>query len=413
MSEAQTADLALMRELNERIVLNLIRQQGPISRAELARRRNLSRSTISSIINTLITTNLVHETGMGDSQGGRRPIMLAFNYQSSYVIGVELATTTVTVLLTDLAATVQRRAQRAFDIAAGPDVCLPQIVELIAAVVREAGVPVEKLLGVGVGVPGPLAYATGRPVAPPVMPGWHNAPLRRWLERALHLPIFVENDANLGALAEHRWGAAQGWHNLAYVYLGSAGIGAGLILDGRLYRGDIGSAGEIGHLIIDEDGPLCPCGSFGCLEAVAGTPALRAQARALGLHADTICAIVALAQQGDPQAIALIRAAGEQLGIAIASLLNMINPGCVVLGGDLTAAGALLLEPLQAMLRRCGLTAAVDHVAIGLGTLGDDVVAIGAVSLVVQHIFSTPSLLHLPNSADQMAAHELALRSEV
>jgi len=413
MSEAQTADLALMRELNERIVLNLIRQQGPISRAELARRSNLSRSTISSIINTLITTNLVHETGMGDSQGGRRPIMLAFNYQSSYVIGVELATTTVTVLLTDLAATVQRRAQRAFDIAAGPDVCMPQVVELIRAVVREAGVPVEKLLGVGVGVPGPLAFATGRPVAPPVMPGWHDVPLRRWLERALHLPIFVENDANLGALAEHRWGAAQGWHNLAYVYLGSAGIGAGLILDGRLYRGDIGSAGEIGHLMVDEDGPLCPCGSFGCLEAVAGTPALRAQARALALPADTICAIVALAHQGDPLATTIIRSAGEQLGIAISSLLNMINPGCVVLAGDLTAAGALLLEPLQAMLRRCGLAAAVEHVAIGLGTLGDDVVAIGAVSLVVQHIFSTPSLLHLPNSADQMAAQGLALRSEI
>jgi N-acetylglucosamine repressor len=413
MSEAQTADLALMRELNERIVLNLIRQQGPISRAELARRSNLSRSTVSSIINTLITTNLVHETGMGDSQGGRRPIMLVFNYQSSYVIGVELAATTLTVLLTDLAATVQRQAQRAMDVAAGPEVCIPQVVELIEAVVREAGVPVEKLLGVGIGVPGPLAYATGRPVAPPVMPGWHDVPLRRRLERALQLPIFVENDANLGALAEHRWGAAQGWRNMAYVYLGSTGIGAGLILDGRLYRGDIGSAGEIGHLMVDEDGPLCHCGSCGCLEAVAGTPALLAQARTLELPADHIRAIVALACQGEPRAATIIREAGEHLGIAISSLLNMINPGCVVLGGDLTAAGTLLLEPLQAMLRRCGLAAAVEHVEIGLGTLGDDVVAIGAVSLVVQHIFSTPSLLHLPNSADQMAAQGLALRSEV
>lgn len=387
MSEAQTADLALMRELNERIVLNLIRQQGPISRAELARRSNLSRSTVSSIINTLITSNLVHETGMGDSQGGRRPIMLAFNHQSSYVIGAELSTATLTVLLTDLAATVQRRAQCALDIAAGPDACLPRVVELIERVVREAGVPAEKLLGAGIGVPSPLAYASGRPVNPPVLPGWHDAPLRPWIERALRLPVFVENDANLGALAEQRWGAAQGRRNVAYIYHGSAGIGAGLILDGRLYRGDVGSAGEIGHLIVDEHGPPCRCGVRGCLEAVAGAPRLLAQARAHGLPSDHVRRIVALALQGAPPALAIVREAGEHLGVAISSLLNMINPGCVVIGGELAQAGDALLGPLQAMLRRCSLPAAVAHVAVEPGALGDDVIALGAVSLVMQQIF--------------------------
>jgi predicted NBD/HSP70 family sugar kinase len=398
-----------MRELNERIVLNLIRQEGSISRAELARRSNLSRSTISSIINALIAADLVRETGMGDSRGGRRPIMLEFNNQSRYVIGIELATTTLTVLLADLAATIHRRARRPLEVAAGPDACIPQVVDLVTAIIHEAGLPAEKILGVGVGVPGPLAYATSRPIAPPAMPGWHDVPLRALLEQALGRRVFVENDANLGALAEHRWGAAQGWRNVAYVYLGSAGIGAGLILDGRLYRGDIGSAGEIGHLIVDEDGPACRCGSCGCLEAVAGVPMLLERARALGLPSGDIGAVIELAHAGDARAATIISDAGASLGIAISSMLNMINPGCVVLGGDLIAAGDVLLEPLRAIIRRCGLAAVVEHVEIVPGALGDNVVPIGAVALVVQQAFSAPSLVHLPDDIDQGVIQEAGL----
>src|SRR5215212_302700 len=227
MSESQPADLALMRELNERIVLSLLRQEGPISRAELARRSNLSRSTVSSIIASLLALDVVHETGIGDSHGGRRPIMIEFNYQSAFVIGIELGNTTLTVLLTDLAATILRRLHVPFDIANGPEACIAQVIAQVNLVLKEAHVSRAKIVGVGVGIPGPLAYVTGRPVAPPVMPGWHDVPLRKLLEDALGLRVFVENDANLGALAEHRWGAAQKWGNMAYVYLGSTGIGAG------------------------------------------------------------------------------------------------------------------------------------------------------------------------------------------
>lgn len=401
MAESQPADLALMRELNEQRVLTLLRQEGPISRAELARRSNLSRSTISSIIAALLASNIVQETGIGYSNGGRRPIMVEFNYQSSYAIGVELGDTALTILLTDLAANVLRRVHAPFDITAGPETCLAQLVAQINRVLKDAQVLPAKVVGVGVGVPGPLAYATGRPVTPPAMPGWHDIPLRALLEDALGLPVFVENDANLGALAEHHWGAAQGCDNLAYVYLGDGGIGCGLILDGKLYRGDVGSAGEIGHLTIEEHGPACRCGAFGCLEALAGTPALLRRARALGLNCANTGDLIRLAEAGNRQAAALLHTTGEYLGVALANLLNMINPGCVVIGGALSAAGERLFEPLHATLRQRGLGVAVEHVAIVPGALGYEVVAVGAVSLVIQHEFRFPTTMRAWNGARQ------------
>ena len=394
MAESQPADLALMRELNERIVLDLLRREGPISRAELARQSNLSRSTVSSIIAKLLAADLVRETGIGDSQGGRRPIMIEFNYQSAFVVGIELGNTTVTVLLTDLAATVLRRKRAPFDIAAGPDACIARAVAQVHYMLAETGIARSKIIGVGVGVPGPLAYASSQPVAPPAMPGWHGLPLRKLLEDALGLRVFVENDANLGALAEHRWGAARGWDNLAYLYLGTVGIGCGLILAGQLYRGDIGSAGEIGHLMIDENGPACRCGSAGCLEVVAGIPAVLGRAQALGLAEHGIEGVVELARQGDRQAIALLASTGEYLGVAVANILNMINPGCVVIGGALHRAGDLLLGPLRATLRRYSLAVALEHVAILPGALGCEVVAIGAISIVVHHAFSVHGPAH-------------------
>jgi predicted NBD/HSP70 family sugar kinase len=403
MSESQPADLALMRELNERIVLSLLRQQGPIPRAELARRSSLSRSTVSSIIAGLLASDVVHETGMGNSQGGRRPIMIEFNYQSGFVVGIELGNTTLTVLLTDLAATVLRRAHVHFDITRGHEACIAQVIELVNLVLKEEHVSRAKIVGVGVGVPGPLAYASGRPVAPPVMPGWHNIPLRKLLEDALGMRVFVENDANLGALAEHRWGAAQGCDNVAYLYLGSVGIGCGLILDGRLYRGDIGSAGEIGHLMIEEDGPACRCGAYGCLEAIASVPAILKRAQAIGLPCQRIEDVVRLAEQGNRQAVALLESIGEYLGIAIANILNMINPACVTIGGALSEAGELLLTPLRRTLRRRGLAIAVEHVAIVSGALGYEVVAIGAVSIVVHHAFSVPATMRAANGASHEA----------
>jgi predicted NBD/HSP70 family sugar kinase len=408
MSNAPTGDLALMRELNQRAVLNLIRSAGPISRAELARRSHLSRSTVSSIINELITVDLVREVGIGNSQGGRRPIMLEFNYQSSFAVGIELATDAMTALVCDLQGCVLHRSSSTFQLTEGPLVCTNLLAQTLRAALHTANIQPSQVIGVGVGVPGPLSVSTGQLIAPPVMPGWDGVLLPKLLAEQLGLRIFLDNDANLGALAEQRWGAARGWQNLAYIYLGSSGIGSGLILDGRLYRGEIGSAGEIGHITIDENGPACRCGSNGCLEASVGTYALLNEAQRAGLAIQSIEQLVAYAQTGNPIATEMITRAGRRLGIAIASVLNLLNPGCVVLGGKLATAGELLLRPLRETLHRRGLSAAAAHVDIQLGTLGDDVVAIGAVSMAIQHAFGAPIALNGLNRQSSPAVSQLA-----
>lgn len=386
VAETQTADLAFMRERNAQIVLNFLREEGPISRAELARRTHLSRSTVSNIIAALLAEQVVFETGIGSSQGGRKPVMLEFNYRSSLVAGIDVASSMLTVLLTDLQATVLQRANVAFDLTNGPSVGIAQIAELFFTVLRAANIDPLQISGIGIGVPGPLSNATGQTIAPPVMPGWHDVPLQRLLQRALGRPVLLDNDANLGALAEHTLGAARGQQNVAYVYFGTLGIGGGLILDGQLYRGQLGSAGEIGHLMLAEDGPRCRCGSVGCLEAYAGIPALLARAAQRGLVVATPAELVALAQAGNVVAEQIIAEAGTYLGMAIANLLSLLNPGSVVIGGALAEAGELLLGPLRATLVRRGLIDASQHIQLRPGELGEQVVALGAAALAIQHV---------------------------
>lgn len=376
------ANLGMMRELNEQIVLDLLRQEGEISRAELARRSRLSRSTVSSIIAALLGVGLVRETGSGSSQGGRRPIMIAFNYQSSYVIGVEIGGATATALLADLAAVVLRRAQRPIDIAAGPVACAGQVAALVNDLLGDALVARDLVIGIGVGLPGALAYA----------PGWHGAPLRSLLEEMLGLRVAVETDANLGALAEQRWGAARDRPNVIYLYLGGAGISCGLILDSRLYRGERGLAGAIGHLRVADHGPACCCGTPGCLESVVGTPALLARARAQGLACERIEDLLQLAQHGSRSAAALIEAAGAHLGATVATLLTIINPGQVVIGGALAAAGTRLLQAIQATLPAPHAQGA-GRIAIVPGALGSDVVALGGVAAIIRQALDAPAAM--------------------
>lgn len=388
-----TADLSLMRELNRALVLQLIRRERRISRAEIAKRSSLSRSTVSSIIADLINEGLVHETGIGDSKGGRRPILLEFDYQSSYVIGVELGSSSLTTLVTDLEASVVFRRQDPFDIKAGPKAGLPHLERALREVLEHAPVRRGAISGVGIGIPGPLLFNAGTTIAPPVMPGWDGVPVRDHLTQALGLPIYVDNDANLGALAEYRWGAGQGAQHMAYIYVARDGIGCGLLADGSLYRGALGSAGEIGHVTIDESGPVCRCGNKGCLEAIAGVPALLRRAEEAGLiaHGSSIDDFLALAPR-HARARALLAEVGVQLGSAIASLINLLNPDRVVVGGALTPAGELLMGPLRETVKERALAIAYQHARMLPGALGPDVVALGAAALATEGLFAPPVL---------------------
>lgn len=411
-TESATADLGLMRELNTHIVLSLIRQEGSISRAEIAKRTQLSRSTVSNIMTELLEQGVVAEAGTGPSRVGRRPIMVNFNYQAGFVVGVDLGANHLLTLVTDLEGRVLAEQEYPVSVAAGPDVVLPAIVSAVQTIIERAGVDSERIIGVGVGVPGPMDNKRGTLIMPPIMPGWHNFNFQASLQARIHKPVFVENDANLGAIGERWRGAGQGCEHLAYIKVGT-GIGCGLVLDGQIYRGFAGSAGEIGHMSIEEDGPVCTCGNLGCLESLAGGRAIVQTAQAASNRAQALVGVahsnghhtllfdhrhlsvedvVRAAQAGDEISRETLQLAGRRIGVAIANLINLLNPGLVIIGGGVSNAGDLLLEPIRQTVARRVLPVAMQYTRIVQAHLGREAIGIGAATLVLQESFKSPAL---------------------
>ena len=401
----KAVDFSRMREMNRTVILDVIRDEGSISRAAIAKRTRLSRSTVSSIIAEMIEAQLVTEVGQGRSSGGRRPILLKFNYAAGYVVGVDLGATHIIVLVADLNGQVIARTETDFFVAVGPETGLNQIAETIRLCLQQAGLRLGQVTGVGLGVPGPVDYAQGRVVAPPIMPGWHGVALRESLAEDLGVPIYVDNDANLGALSEHCRGAGRGYPNLAYIKVGT-GIGCGLVLNGELYRGELGSAGEIGHVTIDENGPPCKCGSYGCLESMAGGPAiaLRAQQAIRAGQVTSLSSIqpvesitardVALAAHaGDRLGQQLYAEAGRHIGVALSSLANLLNPGLIIIGGGVAQAGHVLLDPIRKTMNQRALQSVAQSSQIVQSILGRDASALGAVDLALHEALKTPALM--------------------
>jgi glucokinase-like ROK family protein len=274
---------------------------------------------------------------------------------------------------------------------------MERIIGLINQALDSGRLTMDQVVGVGVGVPGPLDFATGKTIFPPIMPGWHDIPLREQLQKRLGKPVHLDNDANLGAIGEYWWGAGRGARNVAFVKVGT-GVGCGLILEGRIYRGEIGSAGEIGHTVIDEDGPPCRCGSSGCLEAMASAPAiLQSFLEAAGQGSQpcsvTILDLIEAARNGDGTARRLFAQAGRRTGTALTSLVNLFNPGIIVIGGGLARAGSFFLEPLRETVRRCALPVAASSTRVLESRLGPEAIAIGAVTTVLQEFFSGPDMV--------------------
>lgn len=390
-----TADLSLMRELNRALVMQLVRREGRISRADIAKHTQLSRSTVSSIINDLLEDSLVTETGIGTSKGGRRPIILEFNYQARYIMGLDISLNFITAIVTDLKARICSRQHIPFSVNDGPQVGMPVITALISTMLQESPVGLGKISAIGLGVPGPLDYRTGRAIAPPVMPGWHNVPIKDEVNQAFNLPVSIDNDANLAAMAEYRWGAGQGARNMIYVYLSSVGIGAGLIIDGHLYRGSIGSAGEIGQTILNvTPQPMQPEPiNVASLESLASQPRLLREARAAGLiGADaTIEDFLRLVDTSLP-ARQVLQHHAHYLGVAIASIINMFNPDRVVVGGVIPESSPLVIETICQTVAQRGLPIAVQSTSIVAGSLGRNVVALGAAALATERLFAPPAL---------------------
>jgi len=380
-------------------VLRLIWQQRRISRAEIAQQAELSRSTVSEIVGELLPTGLIAEGGTGRSRGGRRPIILEFQDRAGVILGVEMGAAHVGVAATDLRGRVLAWLSREHPVRTDPVGTRTLAGELCAACLEEVGQDAP-LLGVGVAVPSPVDPSRPGHLSEVVMPEWGGHLGFEPVADRLGVPLMVDNDANLGALAEHWWGAGRDIDDFAYIKL-ATGVGCGYVIDGEIYRGATGVAGEIGHLAIAPQGKQCVCGLRGCLATMVGAQALLERAAELvAVYPDsslasrqiTMGALEAAAVAGDALARQVATEAAEHLGVALAGLLNLMNPPMVVLGGDLAGLGEVILEPLRETVRRRTLVSQVAAAELRTSELGPRSVAIGAATMILKEALADSRL---------------------
>jgi glucokinase-like ROK family protein len=377
---------------NKHSALNLIRYTpGGISRAELARCLGLSRAAISSIAKDLLQIQLIREAKQGAATGGRSPILLEINPDFGYVAGVDIGATHIGLILTDFAAQILNISEMPFDVSQGPEPCLAEIDSCLRDFLAQSVLTLADLKAVGVGVPGPVVVEKGSVIAPPIMPGWDRFPIQQHLEKQWKCPITLNNDAELGALGEWAYGAGRAECYLLFVKVGY-GIGAGLLINGQIYRGATGCAGEIGHTTINENGPLCTCGNRGCLEAMAGGRSIvnqahqaiesgrRTQLAAIPPEKLTAADLAVAARQGDLLAQEIVAQVGKYIGIALASVINIVNPGMIIVGGSISLMGDLILEPIRQIATKRSLPAAAQDVRITAAFLGQRSSSLGAIA---------------------------------
>lgn len=383
----------LVKNVNKHAVLDLIRfTPGGISRAELAQRMDLSRSAMTIIVNDLLDSKVIRETESRTKQSGRPPIILEVNSSKGHVIGIDMGATHISIILTDFSARVIDEIEVPFSIADGPSTCINHANSLIENILIKNNLTLQDIHAIGLGVPGPIDIQTGMVYVPPIMPGWDGFPIQQYLENKWGLPISLNNDSELGALGEWAYGVGRGENHLAYIKVGS-GIGSGLLFNGQIYKGATGSAGEIGHLTLVENGPLCDCGNSGCLEALAGGKAIARQAKELIKKGErtilsdmgpiellTAREVSSAARRGDLVAQNIIANSGRYIGIAIAGLVNLFNPQIVVVGGGMSQAGDLLLQPIRDAVAQRSLKASARTVKINTAVLRRRSSGMGAIS---------------------------------
>src|SRR6478609_4999712 len=368
-------------------VLSLIRDGEAVTRADLARRTGLARSTVAQRVEALLAHQLVYEAGGSASTGGRPPTVLAFNRSAGVVLVADLGATHSRLAVSDLAGTPL--AERAYDtdVARDPEIVLEWVHERFSHLLSVVGRSAEDVRGIGLGVPAPVAFSRGEPVAPPMMPGWDGFSIPDWFARHYDAPVLVDNDVNIMALGEH-WTHWRDIEHLLYVKIGT-GIGCGIVAGRRIHRGAQGAAGDIGHVRLSgHDDVICRCGNIGCLEAVAGGRALATNLTNAGLPAESSRDVVGLVRAGEPQAIQAVRDAGRYLGEVLAGCVNFFNPGAIVIGGDISEAHQQLLAGVREVIFQRSLPLATGDLRIVPSRLGDRAGAIGAAIMVIEHVLA-------------------------
>ncbi len=381
-------------------MLDVIRAAGTISRVGLIQATGFTGATISTVVRRLIDDGLVMEIGRAESTGGKPRVLLRLNHTSRYAVGVQLDHAGITYVLTDLAGSVVSRIARAGAGTAEPPAVVARMAREVRSLIDGAGVDPDRVLGIGLVSPGPLTPASGMGLTPPVMRHWEDFPLDQALSEAARLPVVLDNDATAAALGEHWSGVVGTSRTFAAVYMGGTGIGTGLMIDGVVYRGASGNAGEIGHICLDVAGPVCWCGARGCTEALAGPAAVVAEARADGrlaraaglakaddqqrIAAD-FAALTRAARRGDSTARGLLERSARYLAVASRTLANIMDLELLVLTGpSLASAGSIYLPVVRDELDRSFFARATHPIDVQLSTSAAAAPAIGAATLVLQ-----------------------------
>jgi glucokinase-like ROK family protein len=388
------------------MILNEVRSGGSRSRSELVTRTGLTRGVVAQRVGELIDLGLVVESEVGPSTGGRPPRRVTFRAEAGHLLVADLGATSIDVAVTDLDGRILGHRDEPADVSAGPERSLSRIEELFDQLTDATRDLPGHLWGVGVGVPGPVEFRSGRPVSPPIMPGWDGYPVRERFAERYGAPVWVDNDVNILALGEWRSGIAVGHDNVVVVKIGT-GIGAGIISNGRIHRGAQGAAGDVGHIqVVDAASVLCRCGNVGCLEALAGGAALARDGEGLASSGRSERLRIALEQHGrvtaedvaraasfgDPLAVSLLQVAGHRVGLMLASVVNFFNPSLIVVGGGVAQSGDQLLAAIRETVYRRSLPLATRDLVVQRSSLGALAGVIGASTMVLEQLFSRDSL---------------------
>ena len=379
------------RDLLDRVntpgeLFSLVRAGTAVTRADLARHTGLARSTVAQRVDALLASGLLLEAGGTPSTGGRPATMLAFNHQAGVVLVADLGATHARVAVTDLAGTPLAERAADLDIALGPDEVLTWASARFDELLQEAAKASVDVRGIGIGVPGPVEFDTGRPVNPPIMPGWDGFDIPGWFADRYGAAVLVDNDVNIMARGEH-WVHWRDTSHLLLVKVGT-GIGCGIVADGHIHRGARGAAGDIGHIRATAEHVVCRCGNVGCLEAVAGSQALAERLTATGVEASNSRDVVRLVREGSASATLMVRAAGRMLGEVLAGTVNFFNPAVIVIGGDIAEAHAELLAGVREGIFSRSLPLATRDLRIVPCRLGDRAGVTGAAITAIEHVLS-------------------------
>lgn len=393
----------ILVDSSEAEIMRALRRQGRISRSEISNITGWSKAKASQEIRDLMEKGYLVEAGEGVSQGGRKPRLLRFNNQLGYIAGVDIGATSMDVALADVTGLIVQRRSEPTDVHLKPESVLGRCSELIIEMANAQGCVLDQILGIGVGVPGPVDFSRGVLVAPPLMPEWENFLIRDFFKETFPSAyVIVDNDVNIMALGEQRAGDGGGIDHFIFVKIGT-GIGAGIISNGRIHRGSDGCAGDIGHICVDKKGPLCSCGNIGCLEAMAAGPAIVSRAMdasrngsspTLSLMRESNGGILhpedvnAACREGDQAALDIIRASGQMVGDVLASLVNFFNPSHIFIGGGIANFGNHLLVAIRSAVLQRSLPLATTHLSIKFSRMGSDAGVTGAIALALDYLFA-------------------------